>query len=299
MSQIKSIDPNSISQPSLHAYLLAAVAPRPIAFASTIDAEGRVNLSPFSFFNVFSSNPPVMIFSPARSGRDNSTKHTLDNVKVVPETVINIVNHPIVEQMSLASTAYAKGVNEFVKAGLTQVPSEKIRPPRVGEAPVSFECVVDQVIELGDSGGAGNLVIAKVVMIHLHEKYLNEQGFLDTTKLDLVGRMGESWYCRASGDALFEIPKPIRNRGIGIDALPEHIRNSSILTGNNLGRLGNVEQLPDAALLSALTKDKAIQELLKKRESKPLIFKEVQHRLAQQYLEQNEVEKALALLMIG
>lgn len=300
MNQIKSIDPRTIPQPNLHAYLLAAVAPRPIAFASTIDEAGNVNLSPFSFFNVFSSNPPVMIFSPARSGRDNSTKHTLDNVRVVPETVINIVNYPIVEQMSLASTAYAKGVNEFVKAGLTQVPSEKVRPPRVGESPVAFECVVDQVIELGDSGGAGNLVIARVVMIHLQEKYLNEAGFLDTTKLDLVGRMGESWYCKASGEALFEIPKPLRKTGIGVDALPEHVRNSSILTGNNLGRLGNVEQLPNADLLGELTQEQAVQDVLAKMEiDDTAAFRTAQHQLAQQYLEQDETAKALGLLLIS
>lgn len=299
MSQIKSIDPSTISQPSLHAYLLAAVAPRPIAFASTVDEAGRVNLSPFSFFNVFSSNPPIMIFSPARSGRNGSTKDTLDNVRAVPEVVINIVNHPIVEQMSLSSTAYAKGVNEFVKAGLSQVASEQVRPPRVGEAPVAFECVVEQVIALGDGGGAGNLVIAKVVMIHVQEKYLNEQGFLDTKKLDLVGRMGESWYCRASGEALFEIPKPIRNKGIGVDALPEHVRNSSILTGNNLGRLGNVAQLPSASLMANLTKEAEVQAVLKLMvNGEEADYRTRQHRLAQTYLEKGETEKALGVLML-
>ena len=202
------IDPANLPTAELHSYLLAAVAPRPIAFASTIDEKGNVNLSPFSFFNVFSANPPVMIFSPARRGRDNTTKHTYENLLKVPETVINIVNHAMVEQMSLASTEYAKGVNEFAKAGFTQIDSDKVKPPRVGEAPVAFECMVDDIIELGQEGGAGNLMISRVVMLHIQDEYLGANGKLDTTKLDLVGRMGGSWYCRASGDALFEIPKP-------------------------------------------------------------------------------------------
>ena len=239
-----SIDPKDISTGQLHGYMLAAVAPRPIAFASTMDRAGRVNLSPFSFFNCFGANPPIMIFSPARRVRDNTTKHTLENVREVPEVVINIVNFPIVEQMSLSSTEYDQEINEFVKAGLTQVASDKIHPPRVGESPVAFECLVDQVIETGTEGGAGNLVVARVVKVHIKTEFLDENNKLDTTKLDLVGRMGGSWYCRASGQALFEIPKPLRTKGIGIDQLPESVKNSEILTGNNLGRLGNVEELP-------------------------------------------------------
>lgn len=279
-----TIDPTTISQPQLHQYLLTAVAPRPIAFASTIDKEGNVNLSPFSFFNVFSSNPPVMIFSPARSGRDGSSKHTLLNVLEVPEVTINIVNYAIVEQMSLASTAYAKGVNEFVKAGLTEGASTMIKPPYVVEAPAAFECVVEQVIELGDGGGAGNLVIAKVVHMHFREEYLNEDGFLDTHKLDLVGRMGGIHYSRANG-ALFEIPKPIRTTGIGVDQLPMSIRKSNILTGNNLGRLGNVEQLPDEALIQMMGQTVSSSTL------------EEFHQNAQQLLLRGETEKALALLL--
>ena len=244
---IKTISPSEISQPELHAYLLSAVAPRPICFASTVDADGNVNLSPFSFFNVFSSNPPILIFSPSRSGRDGSLKHSHQNVKEVPEVVINIVNHPIVEQMSLSSTAYDKGVNEFVKTGLTQVPSEKVRPPRVGEAPVSLECTVTQVIELADTPGAGNLILVKVELIHINKKYLTDDK-LDTQKLDLVGRMGESWYTRASGASLFEIPKPIRTKGIGVDNLPLAVRESKILTGNNLGRLGNLESVSTSSV---------------------------------------------------
>lgn len=241
---VKTIDPKEISTGQLHGYLLGAVAPRPIAFASTIDAEGRVNLSPFSFFNVFGSNPPLMIFSPARRVRDNTTKHTLQNVQAVPEVVVNIVNYPIVEQMSLSSTEYPEGVNEFVKSGLTEVHSEIVKPPRVGEAPVAFECQVQKVIETGTEGGAGNLIIAEVVKIHIRDEYLNEEGRLDLDKLDLVGRMGGSYYVRAAGEALFEIPKPIKTMGIGVDSLPPAVQNSHILTGNQLGRLGNLAAWP-------------------------------------------------------
>ena len=283
---IKTIDPKSISQPELHSYLLSAVAPRPICFASTIDKAGNVNLSPFSFFNVFSSNPPIMIFSPARSGRDNSLKHSHENVKEVAEVVINIVNYPIVEQMSLSSTAYEKGVNEFTKAGLTQVPSEKVKPPRVGEAPVAFECSVTEVIELADTPGAGNLILAKVELIHINEEYLTD-GQLDTQKLDLVGRMGGSWYTRSSGDSLFEIPKPIRTKGIGVDALPESIRNSTILSGNNLGRLGNVEELPNQEEIENIS---SLAAVLGKN------HKEL-HLLAKGILEAGDTKKALAILI--
>lgn len=246
-----TILPDSVTTAELHHLLLTAIAPRPIAFASTVNAAGQVNLSPFSFFNVFGANPPIVIFSPARRVRDNTIKHTLENVSDIPEVVINIVNYAIVEQMSLSSTEYAQGVNEFTKAGLTQIPSTQIRPPRVGEAPVAMECVVEQVIETGQEGGAGNLVIARVVAIHIRPEYMDENGKLDTRKLDLVARMGGDWYCRANGDALFEIPKPLQTMGIGIDQLPEHIRHSSILTGNNLGRLGNLSGLPDAAAIEA------------------------------------------------
>ncbi|MEM7371419.1 MAG: flavin reductase family protein [Bacteroidota bacterium] len=291
MGNILSLDPQTLSVPRLHAYLLAAVAPRPICFASTINQQGQVNLSPFSFFNVFSSNPPVMIFSPARRGRDNTTKHTYENLLEVPETVINIVNYPIVEQMSLSSTEYDRGVNEFVKAGFTEVASEKVAPPRVGEAPVCFECTVDDIIELGQEGGAGNLVIARVVMIHIQEKYLDDQQKLDTTKLDLVGRMGGSWYNRASGNALFEIPKPLRTKGMGVDQLPVHIRNSHILTGNNLGRLGNLEQLPDAASIRSRLSQANVQQLVMAKNWNGL------HQLAQTYLENGDAQTALELLM--
>lgn len=285
---IKTVDPTQVSQPELHSILLTAVAPRPICFASTIDKDGKVNLSPFSFFNVFSSNPPIMIFSPSRSGRDNSLKHTHENVLEVPEVVINIVNHNMAEQMSLSSTAYAKGVNEFQKAGFTEVPSEKVRPPRVAESPVSFECSVMEVIELAQTPGAGNLIIAKVELIHVDDAYFTD-GILDTEKLDLVGRMGGNWYIRAIKDSLFEIPKPLRTHGIGVDALPKGIRESDVLTGNNLGRLGNMESLPSASEVEKIIKADGV-DTLSQREL---------HTLAQQFLETGDTEKAMAYLLFG
>ncbi len=236
-----TIDPKEISTGKMHSYLLGAIAPRPIAFASTIDKAGNINLSPFSFFNCFGANPPIVIFSPARRGRDNTTKHTYENVLEVPEVVINIVNYDLVQQMSLASTEYEKGVNEFIKAGLTPVASTKIKPPRVGEAPVAFECKVLQVIPTGLEGGAGNLVICEVILAHIKDEVLNIEGKIDPFKLDAVARMGGDWYCRANGEALFTVPKPIEKIGIGIDQLPEAIRKSTILTGNDLAMLANVE----------------------------------------------------------
>lgn len=296
---IKSIDPTTIPQPDLYGFLSSAVAPRPICFASTIDAKGNVNLSPFSFFNVFSINPPIMIFSPVRSGRDNSTKHTYDNVLEVKETAINIVNHPIVEQMSLASTAYAKGVNEFTKAGLTPIASEKVRPPRVKEAPISFECVVDNVIELGDGPGAGNLIIARVVMIHVQEQYLDADGKLDTIKLDLVARLGGNWYSRAIKECLFEVPKPIRNQGIGIDQLPESIRNSDVLTGNNLGRLGNMEKLPTQEEIVSIKERADVKKTLEQYASQPKEMKLALHRIAKDLLESGKTQEAIKVLMVN
>ncbi len=291
---IKTINPNSLSTPELHKILLSAVAPRPIALASTIDTNGNVNLSPFSFFNVFSANPPIMVFSPSRRGRDNTTKHTFDNVKQHQEVVINIVNYAIVEQMSLSSTEYAQDVNEFEKAGFTQVASETVKPPRVGEAPISFECIVDNVIELGSEGGAGNLVISRVERIHINEDYLNEKGDLDTQKLDLVARMGGSWYCRANGDALFEIPKPIFNKGIGVDQLPSHVLESSVLTGNHLGRLGNMEAIPSDSEIAAQKSSEKIIPILEEQDA--LKKREALHQYALSFIKKNDLEKALSIL---
>ena len=238
------INPREVSIAELHGHLLGAVGPRPIALASTVDTAGNPNLSPFSFFNVFSANPPIAIFSPARRVRNNTTKHTLENVLDNKEVVINVVSHAMVQQISLSSTEYEHGVNEFDKAGFTAIASESVKPFRVQESPVQLECVVNKVISLGDEGGAGNLVICEVKLVHIDENILNEAGKIDPNKIDLVGRMGGNWYCRASHDAIFEVKKPLTTLGIGIDKIPSNIRNSEILSGNDLGILGNVEAIP-------------------------------------------------------
>lgn len=239
-----TIEPGKISTGLLHSYLLASVAPRPIAFASTIDKNGNPNLSPFSFFNVFGVNPPIAVFSPSRRVKDNTIKHTLENIKEVDEVVINIVNYAMVQQTSLASTEYAKSVNEFVKAGFTAIPSEKVKPFRVKESPVQLECKVKEIIETGNGGGAGNLVVCEILLVHISKDILDANGKIDQQKIDVVGRLGADWYVRASGNALFEVEKPLTIIGVGVDALPETIRMSTVLTGNNLGRLGNVEKIP-------------------------------------------------------
>lgn len=285
-----TINPAEVSTGELHGYLLGAVAPRPIAFASTIDQNGNVNLSPFSFFNVFSANPPIMVFSPARRVRDNTTKHTLENCLSTGEVVINIVDFGIVEQMSLSSTEYDQGVNEFVKAGLTQEKSEVVKPPRVGEAPAAFECEVREVIKLGQEGGAGNLIICEVVRAHFQDRILDENNKIDPFKLDAVSRMGGNWYCRAQGDALFEIPKPIRNKGIGVDQIPASIRTSEILTGNNLARLGNVEQLPSQADIDKFAAGNEDLVACMNDEN-------ARHQLAKRLLENEQVQEAWMTLL--
>ncbi len=238
-----SIDPKDISPVKLQGYLQSAVAPRPIAFASTLDENGTPNLSPFSFFNVFSSNPPILIFSPARRVRNNTVKHTLINAENTKEVVINVVNYDIVQQMSLSSTEYPDGVNEFVKAGLTMLPSDIVKPFRVAESPVQFECKVYDVIALGDQGGAGNLVICEVVKIHINEAVLDKDGVIDQHKIDLVARMGANWYSR-SNVGMFEVEKPLTTLGVGVDAIPNFVKESPIFNGNDLGKLGNVEAIP-------------------------------------------------------
>jgi len=238
------VDAASLSVQKIHQLLLGAIGPRPICFASTVDREGRRNLAPFSFFNVFSANPPIVVFSPARSGRDGSSKHTYDNVLEIPEVVINVVNYAMVHQTSLASSPFARGVDEFVKAGFTPIPSETVKPWRVAESPVQMECDVVEVRPLGDGGGSGNLVICRVKMLHINDEVLDADGRIDQTKIDLVARMGGDWYCRAHGDALFSIAKPLTTVGIGVDALPDYIRLSKRLTGNQLGMLGNQETWP-------------------------------------------------------
>lgn len=238
------VDAASLSVQKIHQLLLGAIGPRPICFASTVDREGRRNLAPFSFFNVFSANPPIVVFSPARSGRDGSSKHTYDNVLEIPEVVINVVNYAMVHQTSLASSPFARGVDEFVKAGFTPIPSETVKPWRVAESPAQMECDVVEVRPLGDGGGSGNLVICRVKMLHINDEVLDADGRIDQTKIDLVARMGGDWYCRAHGDALFSIAKPLTTVGIGVDALPDYIRLSKRLTGNQLGMLGNQETWP-------------------------------------------------------
>lgn len=296
MNDLKTIDPKSISLPEFHEYLLSAVAPRPIAFASTMNDSGTVNLSPFSFFNVFSSNPPIMIFSPSRRGRDNTTKDTFENVQKHPEVVINVVNYAIVEQMSLASAEYPEGVNEFTKSGLTEVPSLKVAPPRVAESPVSFECKVNDIIRLGKEGGAGNLIICEVLLMHIDTNYLNTDGKIDPEKMDLVARMGGNWYCRANMQSMFEVAKPSSKVGMGIDGLPHHIRDSKLLSGNELGKLGHIEKLPSLDEVQLVYDMLEVKSLLKyekdkKSRNNTLI------RMAKEKLAAENVELAIRLLM--
>lgn len=294
---MKTIQPKDLSTPELQALLQGAVAPRPIAFVSSINGAGAVNLSPFSFFNLFSANPPILVFSPSRRVRDKSTKHTLENVLEVPEVVIHVVGHSLVEQMSLASTEYAKGVNEFVKAGLTEVPSNLVSPPRVKEAPLAFECRVNQVIPLGEEGGAGNLVICEVLQIHLDERILDASGAIAPLKLDPVARLGGNWYTKITSESLFQIPKPLTTLGIGVDQIPEEIRFSPVLTGNNLGRLGNVEQLPSPEEVAAFGQTPEVLDLKKRFHLDPESWTDHLHRWAQEELESGEVELAWKILL--
>ena len=291
-----SIDPKDLPVQKLHQYLLGAIGPRPIAFASTVDAEGKPNLAPFSFFNVFSANPPILIFSPARSGRTNTTKDTYNNVKVVPEVVINVVNYDIVHQMSLASSPYAPGVNEFEKAGFTALKSDSVKPFRVAESPVQFECKVNEVIELGTEGGAGNLIICEVVKIHIHDEVLDSNGMIDQQKIDLVARMGGDWYSRANAESMFEITKPISTCGIGFDALPVDIKSSKILSGNNLGHLAGIEKIPDETNVNEY-KLLELSDLFVSLEDNPLALEEELHKRAQSLLDENKLEEAWLTLL--
>jgi len=285
------VDPKEITTPKLHAYLLGAVTPRPIGFVSSVDKDGNVNLSPFSFFNCFGSNPPLLIFSPARRGRDNTTKHSYENVLEVPEVVIHIVNYAMVQQMSLASTEYPKGINEFIKAGLTPTASVLVKPPRVAEAPIAMECRVQQVIKTGDQGGAGNLVICEILRMYIKDEVLDAEGRIDPFKLDAVARLGGDWYARIHGNAIFKVPKPLERQGIGVDQIPEKIRLSKILTGNDLGMLGNVEKLPDAEAVEKSKQEPDVHQALMKGG-------EAIHKLAQQYLEEGRVDDAWKVLLL-
>lgn len=286
-----SFEPKDLSTAKLHGYLQSAVAPRPIAFASTVSTDGKPNLSPFSFFNVFSANPPILIFSPARRVRDNTVKHTLINAEATKEVVINVVNHDIVQQASLSSTEYAEGVNEFLKSGLTAIKSDIVKPFRVAESPVQFECKVNEIISLGENGGAGNLVICEVVKIHISEKVLDENGQIDQHKIDLVSRLGGNWYSRAN-EGLFEVPKPLTTLGIGVDAIPDFIKQSPVFNGNDLGVLGNVEALPTEAEIDIFVKQNfAVKGVL----SADDVFKK--HLKAKEYLDNNDVGAAWKMLL--
>lgn len=277
MSDIKTIIPKELTAQELQIILQTAISPRPIALASTIDKEGRLNLSPFSFFNMFSTVPPILVFSPSSRVRDNTSKHTLDNVKEVPEVVIGTVNYPIVQQVSLSSTEYDKETNEFIKAGLTMKEADIVRPKLIEESPVNFECKVQNIISLGNQGGAGNLVICEIQKIHIRKEYTDEQGNLDPFKLQMISRLGGNYYGISNESSLFEVPKPLMTKGIGFDLLPKEIRLSNIFTGNDLGMLANIEQLPEGVFSA----------------------KEEDHLQAQKWLRENEVEKAWKQLILA
>ena len=286
-----SILPQDISTAQLQGYLQAAVSPRPIAFASTMDKNGNANLSPFSFFNVFSANPPILIFYPARRIRDNTTKHTLENAYETKEVVINVVNYDIVQQMSLSSTEYLKGVNEFTKSGLTPVPSDIVKPFRVAESPVQFECKVNEIIALGEEGGAGNLIICEVVKIHINETVLDENGAIDQYKIDLVSRMGGNWYSR-SNQGLFEVPKPISTLGIGVDNIPTFIKKSTVFDGNDLGMLGNIEALPsEEEIIIFVNENFAVKGVLSSDDEQKV------HLKAKEYLNNKDILSAWKVLL--
>ena len=287
-----TIDPKQIPGPKMHRYLLGAVIPRPIAFASTIDKQGNVNLSPFSFFNCFSGNPPILVFSPSRKGRDNTLKHTYANIKEIPEVVINIVNYDMVQQASLASCEFPKGTNEFVKAGFTEAPSQMIKPPRVAESPISMECKVNQIVELGSNGGAGNLVICEILLMHIKEEVLDDHGRIDPLKLDAVARLGGDYYLRMNEDTIFAVPKPNEKLGIGFDQLPERIKKSTAFTGNDLAKLANIERLPEPDEIAEFKKMQDVRDAVLKGET-------ALHSLALQFLRKNKIEDAWKVLLSG
>ena len=291
-----SFTPKELTVAKMHHYLLGAIGPRPIAFASTIDENGQANLAPFSFFNVFSANPPILIFSPARSGRTNTTKDTYNNVKAHPEVVINVVNFDIVEQMSLASSPYPAGESEFVKSGLTPIPSDLVKPFRVKESPVQFECKVNQVIELGTEGGAGNLIICEVVKFHIDESYLDENQLIDQQKIDLVARMGGNWYCRASEHAMFELEKPITTCGVGYDQLPQDFLQSDVLSKNLLARLAGIEEIPNETDVNEY-KLMELSDLFLSLDGQPKELELALHKRAKILLEQNNLKDAWLTLL--
>ena len=294
VKMFKTIVLKDIKPADAQTYLQHSVAPRPVCFASTIDRNGNVNLSPFSFFNLFSTNPAVVVFSPSRRAKDNTTKHTLQNLMEVPEVVVNIVSYDILQQVSLASCEFPKGVDEFIKAGFTKEPSQLVKPPRVKESPVQMECGVLEIKSLGTEGGAGNLVIAEVLIMHINENILNENGYIDQRKLDLAARLGGNWYTRANASTIFEVEKPNTQLGIGVDALPENVRNSKILTGNNLGQLANVQELP---FIDPAFEDDKLKNIFQYYSTDPDEMEKELHIYAKELLEADKVREAWQVLL--
>jgi len=287
---MKSFLPSELETKNIYGLLSGSIGPRPIAFVSSVDKNGKPNLSPYSFFNVFSAKPPILIFSPVRRVRDNSIKHTLENAMEYKEVVINVVNWDMVQQVSLSSTEYDQGINEFEKAGFTMLESDLVKPPRVKESPVQYECKVNEIISLGEEGGAGNLVIAEVMKIHIREDLLDEGLHIDQHKIDLVSRMGGNW-CSRANEGMFEVEKPIHKTGIGVDQLPKSVRLSTILTGNDLGKLGNIEGLPDRTEIQKFISENHLEHFIEESTDERI------HVIAQEYIEKNELEKALNILL--
>ena len=291
---MKTINPADLQPNEFYRYMIGTIGPRPIAFASTVDAQGNVNLSPFSFFNVFGYNPPTLVFAPSIN-RHGHKKHTLLNLEEVGEVVINVVNYAMVEQMSLASAEFERGVNEFQKAGFTAVAADRVRPPRIAESPASYECIVKQIIATGDSAGAGHLVICEVIMGHFHDTIFTQMGAIDPHQLDLIGRMGADWYCRAHGDALFEVARP--QVGIGVDRIPAHIRNSAILSGNDLGKLGSASSLPTTDDVRAFRESGALTELVDEAQNGCQYLPDLLHLRAKQLLAERNINEAWLTLL--
>jgi len=283
-----------LSFPDRQNYLQHAIAPRPICFASTTDSKGNINLSPFSFFNLFSINPPIAVFSPSRRGRDGSTKHTYQNVLDVPEVVINIVDYEMVQQTSLASCEFPKEVNEFYKAGFTEEPATRVRPPMVKEAKVKLECKVLEVKPLGELGGAGNLIICEVMLMHIDDTILNEKGMIDQTKLHHVARLGGDWYCRVDASNLFQVEKPNVKLGVGFDALPASVRASKILSGNDLGLLANVHEMPQ---IDTSFEDDHLKQIVQYYSVNPEEMEKEIHLYAKKLLSEGKVMQAWQVLL--
>lgn len=291
--EMLTIDPQNILQKDLHQFILGTVAPRPIAFVSTLDPEGKQNLAPYSFFNAFSSNPPIVVFSSNRRASNNTTKDTLENIKLSGECVINSVNYSMVRQMALASVEFPRGTSEFIKTGLTPVPSDMVAPPRVGESPGAMECKVQDIITLGDGGGAGHLIICKVVRMHIAKEVLTEKNRIDPNKMDLMGRMGRAYYVRASGQAIHTIVQEFLPVTIGFDRLPEQIRNSKVLTGNDLGKLASLVNFPTTEEIAAASQLPDVQSTMHAAHPRTAL-----HFLAKNYLDKEDVTTGMSILML-